>query len=102
MAKPITLRLSHDLGIAGARARIEGGLSKLTEMMGDKAKVESHWEGDNLLLTGAAMGQTIGARLEVLADEVRLQLTLPPLLGMMAGKLTSRIEKEGQILLEKK
>lgn len=102
MAKPITLRLSHDLGIAGARARIEGGLTKLTEMMGDKARVESRWEGDNLLLTGAAMGQTIGAKLEVLADEVRLQLTLPPLLGMMAGKLTSRIEKEGQILLEKK
>jgi hypothetical protein len=33
---------------------------------------------------------------------IRLEVLLPNLLAMMAGKLKGRLQKEGQLLLEKK
>jgi hypothetical protein len=48
------------------------------------------------------MGQSISGAIHVLEDSARVELTLPGLLGMMAGKIRGRLQREGQILLEKK
>jgi Putative polyhydroxyalkanoic acid system protein (PHA_gran_rgn) len=49
-----------------------------------------------------AIGQAISGRLEVLDDAVRMELDLPPLLAAIAGRITGRLAKETQFLLQKK
>jgi hypothetical protein len=38
----------------------------------------------------------------VLDQSVRMDLVLPGLLGMIAGKITGQVKKQGTLLLEKK
>ena len=40
--------------------------------------------------------------IQVAEHAVRLEILLPNLLALMAGKLKGRLQKEGQLLLEKK
>jgi hypothetical protein len=48
------------------------------------------------------MGQTISGVLHVLDQSVRMDIVLPGLLGMIAGKITGQVKKQGTLLLEKK
>jgi hypothetical protein len=48
------------------------------------------------------MGQSIVGRLDILDDHVHVELDLPGFLASIASKLTGKIQKEGQVLLEKK
>jgi uncharacterized membrane protein YeaQ/YmgE (transglycosylase-associated protein family) len=38
----------------------------------------------------------------VFEDSVRMDIVLPGLLGMIAGKITGQVKKQGTLLLEKK
>jgi len=48
------------------------------------------------------MGQTISGTMDVLGDMVKLDIVLPGMLGMIAGKIRDQLQKRGQLLLEKK
>jgi hypothetical protein len=48
------------------------------------------------------MGQPISGVLTVFDQSVRMDIVLPGLLGMIAGKITGQVKKQGQLLLEKK
>jgi hypothetical protein len=64
--------------------------------------VTRSWEGDRLAYSLTAMGQSISGTIEVMEQVVKLEVLLPNILGMIAGKLKGRLQKEGQLLLEKK
>jgi putative polyhydroxyalkanoate system protein len=103
MSQPITITIPHQLGAVEARRRIEEGFGQLIGQAGGVIKdVEKSWNGDVLNFSARAMGQTISGALFVLDQSVRMDLVLPGLLGMIAGKITGQVKKQGTLLLEKK
>jgi putative polyhydroxyalkanoate system protein len=102
MSKAVTVTIPHELGRAEARRRIETGFGDLSRQLGGLGAVSKTWEGDRLSFAFAAMGQAISGSVDVADRAIRLEVLLPGLLAMMAGKLEGRLQKEGQLLLEKK
>jgi putative polyhydroxyalkanoate system protein len=102
MSKAVTVTIPHELGRAEARRRIEAGFGDLSRHLGGLGAVSRRWDGDKLSFSFAAMGQAISGYVDVADRAIHLEVLLPSLLAMMAGKLKGRLQKEGQLLLEKK
>jgi putative polyhydroxyalkanoate system protein len=104
MANPLTITIPHQLGRAEARSRIEQGFGRIEQQLagGGQAKVDKRWDGDTMTFTALAMGQTITGALHVLDQEIKLDIVLPGFLSFLAGKVKDKVQKEGQLLLEKK
>jgi putative polyhydroxyalkanoate system protein len=102
MTKAVTVTIPHELGRAEARRRIEAGFDDLSRHLGGLGGVSKTWEGDRLNFAFAAMGQAIAGTVDVADHGIRLEILLPNLLAIMAGKLKGRLQKEGQLLLAKK
>jgi hypothetical protein len=101
MAKPLTVSIPHQLGVTEARRRLETGLAEMTSRLpGGAAKIEQRWEGDRLLFDAQISGQSITGSVDVLADAVRIEVVLPGILGLLAGKIGGRLKDEGQKLLK--
>ena len=90
--KPVTIDIPHSLGAAEARRRLEDGVDKIV----------SQWSGDRMGFSATVLGQTISGHLDVLADAVRMEINLPNVLAMMAGKIRGKVQKQGQLLLDNK
>jgi putative polyhydroxyalkanoate system protein len=103
MSKPLVVVIPHQLGREAARGRIEAGVGALKTKFGDKlGRVDERWDGDRLAMTVAAMGQSVSGNLDVAEDSVRVEIQLPWMLAMLAEKAKGFIQKEGQLMLEKK
>jgi putative polyhydroxyalkanoate system protein len=102
MSKAVTVTIPHDLGREEARRRVEAGFGDLSRHLGGLGSVSRTWSGDQLSFAFSAMGQAISGVIDVADKSVRLEVLLPGLLAMMAGKLKGRLQHEGQLLLEKK
>ena len=100
MNRAITVAIPHQLGRAEARRRIEDGFGDFARHLGGRAGMLSKsWDGDRLNFAMQAMGQQISGTLDVADDTVRVEVLLPALLGMIAGKIKGTLQKEGQLLL---
>lgn len=100
---PITVTIPHKLGVAEARRRIDDGFGQLEKQFGGSlAQVERRWDGDRLVFSARALGQTLRGWMLADATEVRIEVLLPGLLGMLAGKIKGGLQKQGRILLEHK
>ncbi|MDZ7627559.1 MAG: polyhydroxyalkanoic acid system family protein [Parvularculaceae bacterium] len=105
MARPVTIILQHDLGAAEAGRRLKAGWEKLRGGLagGMMFRFEDEWVSDtSLKFTARGLGQTITGAVDVFPQHVRIEATLPGLLATLAETIAGRVEKEGQILLEKK
>lgn len=103
MAETVKIDIPHKLTREAARARIETGFAKIrSDATGGMLKWEDNWTGDHLDFKAKVMMQTVTGRLEILNDVVHVEVDLPAFLAAIADKLTGRIRKEGQALLEKK
>jgi hypothetical protein len=102
MTKPMIVDLPHKLGAAEAKRRIAGGMGKLRDHLPGGADVRSGWEGDRMNLHVAAMGQEVGARIDVGETIVRLEIQLPAFLSFFGNKVESLIRRHGTELLEDK
>lgn len=103
MSRPVRINIPHELGATEARRRIDEGVDKLVAQAGGgMAKISKTWEGDRLSFVAEGLGQRITGRLDIAEKEVRMEIDLPTFLAMIANKITGRVRKEGQILLEKK
>lgn len=103
MSKPLVVVIPHQLGREGARGRLQAGLGGLKARFGDKlTAVDERWTGDHLDVAVRALGQSVSAGLDVGETDVRLEIQLPWLLALVAEKAKGMIQREGQILLEKK
>jgi putative polyhydroxyalkanoate system protein len=103
MNKAITVSIPHQLGRAEARRRIEAGFGDFSQKLGGGVGgLKKTWTGDRLDFSLQAMGQGITGVLDVADDLVRVELLLPGLLGMIAGKIRGTLQKEGQLLLTKR
>jgi putative polyhydroxyalkanoate system protein len=103
MSKPITVTIPHELGRVEARKRIDEGFGRIHHQLGGAVgALDKSWEGDRLNFSLQAMGQGVTGVVEVLESSVKLEVMLPSLLAMLAGKLKGRLQKGGQLMLEKK
>ena len=103
MSKPIVLSIPHELGRTEARRRINDGFGQLAGHLGGAAgALSKSWEGDRMRFSLQAMGQAITGTIDIAEREVKLEVLLPGILGMIAGKVRGRLQKEGQILLDDK
>jgi putative polyhydroxyalkanoate system protein len=103
MAQPLTATIPHELGRAEARRRIDEGLSRFVGQIGGMAQnYRQSWTGDRMDFSAQVMGQTLSGAVHVLDDAARVEVVLPGLLGMMAGKIKGKLQQEGQLLLQKK
>lgn len=101
MAKPLTVTIPHDLGVAEARQRLEKGFAEMTaKLPGGAARIDQRWDGNRLHFAAVISGQEITGSMDVLAEAVRLEVILPGLLGLLAGKIGGRLKDEGQKLLK--
>ena len=99
MSKPIEVDLPHQLGVAGARARIEGGFDKLAGYIPGGHVSEHRWDGDTLNFVIEGMGQRVAVRLDVTERNVHALFELPGLLGMFGEQLRAKLQKDGPKLL---
>jgi len=98
---PITLSIPHQLGRAEARRRIETGFAKMIHLLpGSAGTCSERWDGDRLIFGVGAMGQTVSGVVTVLDEAVTMEIELPGVLGLIAGRLKDRLQKAGQLLLK--
>jgi hypothetical protein len=103
MSKPLVVSIPHNLGRAEATQRLRKGLGEARQKFGSVVGfVDETWTGDHLDFKVAAMGQTIGGRLDVADEAVRLEVDLPWILSVFAEKAKAMIQKQGTLMLEKK
>ena len=103
MATPLTISIPHQLGRAEARRRIESGFSNMIRQVpGGGSAFSERWDGDRLSFSIGVMGQTVKGSVDVLEAEVRMEIELPGVLGMIATSLKGGLQKAGQLLLTKK
>ncbi len=100
---PIKLSIPHQLGRVEARSRLQSGFANLaSQVPGSGSAVSQRWEGDRLLFSVGAMGATVAGFLEVLDTEVKMEIELPGVLGLLAGRLKERMQAAGRLLLTRK
>ncbi|WP_293907255.1 polyhydroxyalkanoic acid system family protein [Phenylobacterium sp.] len=99
MSKPVVVAIPHELGRVEARRRIDEGAERLTSQIGAVGDLTRAWEGDTLRFSLAAIGQTVTGTIAVAEREVRVEIQLPGIFAMIAGKVKSRMRDEGQALL---
>ena len=100
MNKTVTVDIPHQLGLAGARERIDGGIDKIASFIPGAAVTDHRWEGDTMVFTISAMGQKIASRLEVAGEQVHAVLDLPMMLAMFAEKARDMLAQGGAKLLK--
>ena len=100
MGTPIALDIPHQLGKAGVRARLDGGIGRLGEKIPGGARVEHRWDGDTLHFTVHAMGQAVVSTAEVFDRHVHAAIDLPGLLALFAGPIRAAIQSEAPKLLK--
>jgi hypothetical protein len=101
VATPITVNIPHQLGRAEARRRIETGFAKIVHLLPGAGNCSERWDGDRLVFSATALGQTVSGIVDVRDAEVAMEIELPGVLGMLAGALKDRLQKAGQGLLTK-
>ncbi|MEO6436765.1 MAG: polyhydroxyalkanoic acid system family protein [Tepidisphaeraceae bacterium] len=101
MSKTITITIPHKLSQDEARTRLQTGLVELKGKYGEKvANMQEHWDGNQMNFRLSAMGQAITGRVEVQAQAVKLDVDLPWMLALLAGKFKAQVEQEGRKMLE--
>ncbi len=101
MANPTIIDIPHSLGRAEAKRRIKARIGELpAQIPGGMADVRASWPGENeMALDVKALGQSVAATLDIRDDAIRVSLMLPPLLGMMSGKIAEVVQRKGAKLL---
>ena len=100
MGEPVEMDIPHKLGKAGVHARLDKGIGRIGTMIPGGAVVEHHWEGDTMLFTVQAMGQTIASTIETFENKVHAVIDLPPMMALFANQIKAVLQNEGPKLLK--
>jgi hypothetical protein len=103
MARPISVTIPHQLGRAEARRRVDEGFFDLSRHLGAAAgALDRRWDGDRLDFSLAVMGQAVAGHVAVAEAYVTVEVVLPGLLALVAGRVQGTLREEGQLLLTRK
>ena len=70
MNQPVDIDIAHQLGREEAKRRMTDGFGKLTGYIPGSSVTQHQWAGDTLTFTLEALGQRIGARMDVFDDQI--------------------------------
>lgn len=99
MSQPFSVDVPHNLGAAGARARVQANLHKLSGKLPAGATVTPAWEGERLRLDLGMLGQQVGAWLDIFDTSVRITVNLPPALAFFRQAIEAGLRQSGAALL---
>lgn len=103
MTKPLVISIPHQLGHREAKRRLVTGIEQIKHAYGNKfAVVQDQWTGDRLDFKVSALGQGVSGIVDIGEDTVTLALQLPWVLAVLAEKAKTLIQKQGQLMLERK
>lgn len=102
MSKPLVVTIPHNLGKDEALRRLKSGITNARSNFAGLTIVEEAWAGDHLDLNMSVMNQKASGGIDVAEDHVRIEVQLPWLLAQIAEKAKGMIQKQGQLMLEKK
>jgi hypothetical protein len=104
MPKPVVVSIPHRLGKEEAVRRLKSGLERTRTAFGGGqfSVLAEKWSGDRLDLRIAMLGQATDGTIDVAEDHIRIEVQLPWLIGMLADKAKALIQRQGQLMLEKK
>jgi hypothetical protein len=102
MSSPVVVTIPHRLGKEEALKRLKAGFSNVRSSFGEGFVVlKDEWTGDHLDFQATLLGQTTKGKVDVAADQVRLEVELPWFLSMLANKAKTLVQREGRLMLEK-
>lgn len=100
MARNVTFSIPHTLEPPEAKRRIDAAIQHLTGRFAKHVSaLEAGWVDNKLTGQLRALGQTVTGHVAVDAGEVRVDLTLPPLVSVLSSKIESFALKTGQRIL---
>ncbi|MGY2050435.1 polyhydroxyalkanoic acid system family protein [Methylobacterium sp. JK268] len=104
MAKPLVVVIPHQLGLAEAHRRLDGGIGEAKALLqkAGLSMAEASWEGERLSFLVGALNQKVDGHIDVAADSVRVEVNLPLILSLFAGRIQQAIDQNGVKLLTKK
>lgn len=104
MARPVTVTIPHQLGKAEARNRLAASVGQLRDQFAalSVSNFQHAWAGDRMNFQAQALGQTIAGGIDVNDSDIRIEVSLPGLLGMFASKVARGLQQQAPLLLEKK
>ena len=102
MTEPLVVTIPHKLGKEEALRRVKPALGKASESFPVLQVEQEVWTGERMDFRVRAIGQIAAGNIQVGDSSVRLEVTLPWLLGKIAERLVPTIRHEGQLLLDKK
>lgn len=93
--KPLEVRVPHGLKPDEVRRRLDDAVVRArTEYADTVGPIEAAWENDNLLRVQlAVMGMKFDGSVEILIEELLIQLELPGMAQLFAGKIRDGIEE---------
>lgn len=99
---PLVVTVSHQLGRAEAKRRLENGLGYVRGQLAALASsVEYSWSEDRLNFSITAIRQCINGHIDIEDRLVRIELSLPLILRLLSKPIVNRIRSEGWRLLGK-
>ena len=103
MSQPLVVTVPPRLGQEEAVRRLKAGFDRTQATFGHHlAQVEQSWTGATCEFRARILGQATNGTIAVAADHVRVEVWLPWLLAQIAGRVQGLIQREGQLMLEKK
>jgi hypothetical protein len=99
---PLIVTISHQLGREEAKRRLDNGLRHGRALFGGfVSSFQYGWTEYHLDFCLAAVGQSLNGRVDVEERLVRVELTLPLLLSLLAKPIADRIRRDTGRLLDK-
>jgi hypothetical protein len=100
VAKTVSISIPHNLTQDEARRRIQLRISELRSQFGHKVgAVQEQWTDNHLVFDVAAMGQHVHGRMDVEPAAIHLEVDLPWMMSLLAGRLQKEVQEEGRKLL---
>jgi len=102
MPGPLIVSIPHSLGREEAMRRLKTGLSRAAAHVPIIHVDEERWEDNRMIFRVRALGQAANGHVDVEADHVKVEVTLPFLLQRFAEMAQGAIRERGKLLLTKK
>src|SRR5262245_1070747 len=98
----VSISLPHRFDRAEARKRTQDCLAQVRKQYGSTlGHLEERWKGDTMDFTFVSqIDMPVSGQAHVEDHAVRLEIELPWMLSMLAGKIKQSIEQEGRKLLD--
>ncbi len=102
MSKPVVVTIPHRLGKEEAVRRLQSGFGRVRSSFGETFVVlKDDWAGPHMDFSAELLGQKTSGTVDVADDHVRLEVQLPWILSLLAGKAKEIVQKRGRLMLEK-